>query len=111
MGDDLLGPQPREARQGGVSRPSEPSQMFMCSRSGYLRRLLETSDCGYSRSIDLLGEFPPSGRASAAEGVRELPIVRDPDIVFYSVDAVAQDVIVLRARHTSQAPDPHARGT
>ena len=40
MGDNLLSPQPREARKGGVSRPSEPSQLFICSRSGYLRRLL-----------------------------------------------------------------------
>lgn len=59
------------------------------------------------RSIDRLAEFPYSARASEVPGIRELPIVRYPYIVFYTVDDAAQEVHVLRVRHTSQDPEHH----
>lgn len=58
-------------------------------------------------SINLLAEFPRSGRASAVDGIRELPIVRYPHIDFYTIDDVAGDVIILRVRHTSRNPKHH----
>jgi toxin ParE1/3/4 len=59
------------------------------------------------RSIDLLADFPRSAKASEVPDIREMPIVRYPYIVFYTVDDAAQEVIILRVRHTSQDPDHH----
>lgn len=59
------------------------------------------------RSIERLAEFPYSSRASEVPGIRELPIVRYPYIVFYAVDDAAQEVYILRVRHTSQDPEHH----
>lgn len=58
-------------------------------------------------SIDLLAQLPNSGRPSEVIGIRELPIVRYPYIVFYTVDVDAGEVIILRVRHTSQDPAHH----
>jgi toxin ParE1/3/4 len=54
------------------------------------------------RSIDLLADFPRSARQSEIPGIREMPF-----IVFYTIDDAAQEVHVLRVRHTSQDPDHH----
>jgi plasmid stabilization system protein ParE len=59
------------------------------------------------RSIDLLADFPRSSKASEVPGIHEMPIVRYPYIVFYTVDDDAQEVIILRVRHTSQDPEHH----
>jgi plasmid stabilization system protein ParE len=59
------------------------------------------------RSIDLLGEFPFSGRASEVAGIRELPIVRYPTIVVYTVLEDGGEVAILRVRHTAQDPARH----
>ena len=59
------------------------------------------------RIIERLGDFPYSSRPSEVPGVRELPIVRYPYIVFYAVDDEAREVRVLRVRHTSQDPARH----
>jgi toxin ParE1/3/4 len=58
-------------------------------------------------SIDQLADFPYSGRPSEIADIRELPVVRYPYIVFYTVDAPADEVLVLRVRHTSQDPTHH----
>ena len=58
-------------------------------------------------SIGRLADFPYSGRASEVAGIRELPIVRYPYIVFYAVDDAAQEVFILRVRHTSRDPKTH----
>lgn len=55
-------------------------------------------------SIDRLALLPYSGRPSEVEAIRELPVVRYPYIVFYSVDTTADEVIILRVRHTSRDP-------
>jgi plasmid stabilization system protein ParE len=52
-------------------------------------------------------DFPYSGRPSEIADIRELPIVRYPYIVFYTVDAPAEEVLILRVRHTSQDPAHH----
>lgn len=62
------------------------------------------------RSIERLADFPYSSRPSEVPGVRELPIVRYPYIVFYSVDDEAREVHILRVRHTSQDPARHLSG-
>ncbi len=59
------------------------------------------------QSIDRLGDFPFSARPSEVPGIRELPVVRYPYIVFYTVDERAQEVHILRVRHTSQDPAHH----
>jgi toxin ParE1/3/4 len=59
------------------------------------------------RSIDQLADFPYSGRPSEIPDIRELPIVRYPYIVFYTVDAPADEVLILRVRHTSRDPAHH----
>ena len=59
------------------------------------------------RSIDMLADFPRSAKASEIPNVREMPIVRYPYVVFYTIDDVAQEVIILRVRHTSQDTERH----
>ncbi len=59
------------------------------------------------RTINRLADFPYSARPSEVPGIRELPIVRYPYIVFYAVDDDAQEVQILRVRHTSQDPEHH----
>ena len=58
-------------------------------------------------SIDRLATLSYSARVSAVPGIRELPVVRYPYIVFYSVDEATQEIWVLRIRHTSQNPAHH----
>jgi toxin ParE1/3/4 len=59
------------------------------------------------RSIERLASFPYSTRASEVPGIRELPVVRYPYNVFYSVDEAAREVHILRVRHTSRDPRRH----
>ena len=58
-------------------------------------------------SIERLADFPHSGRPSEVPGIRELPIVRYPYVVFYTVDVARDEVHILRMRHTSQDPRRH----
>lgn len=51
-------------------------------------------------SIDRLAELPYIARASEVPGIRELPIVWYPYIVFYTVDEGRQEVHILRVRYT-----------
>jgi toxin ParE1/3/4 len=59
------------------------------------------------QSIDRLAEFPYAARRSEIRDVRELAIVRYPYMVFYTVDEAADEVQILRVRHTSQDPAHH----
>jgi toxin ParE1/3/4 len=54
--------------------------------------------------IDLLAAFPRSAKESEIPGIREMPIVRYPYVIFYAVDDDAEEVHILRVRHTSQDP-------
>jgi len=49
-------------------------------------------------AIELLADFPGLGRARDAE-VRVLPLVTNPYVVYYSVDASADEVAILHVRH------------
>jgi toxin ParE1/3/4 len=59
------------------------------------------------RSIDRLAEFPHSAKETEVPGIREMPIGHYPYAVFYIIDDAADDVIILRVRHTSQDPVHH----
>ena len=67
------------------------------------RRVIAT----IKHSIDLLADFPRSAKPSEIPGIREMPIVKYPYVVFYAVDDDAQEVFILRVRHTSQDPQHH----
>jgi plasmid stabilization system protein ParE len=55
------------------------------------------------RSVDLLGEFPGSGRAlTQRPGVRVMPLTRYPYLLFCTV--AGAEVIVLHIRHGARAP-------
>jgi addiction module RelE/StbE family toxin len=58
-------------------------------------------------SIDRLAHRPYLARMSDRPGVRVLTVTRYPYIVLYSVDEAAQQVRILRVRHTAQNPSHH----
>jgi plasmid stabilization system protein ParE len=56
------------------------------------------------RSIDRLAHRPYPARSSDRPDVRVLTVSRHPYIVLYSVNEAAQQVRILRVRHTAQDP-------
>ena len=59
------------------------------------------------RSIDRLTQFPYSCRETERPGIRVMSIVRFPYLVFYRVDEAAQEVQILRVRHSARNPKRH----
>lgn len=59
------------------------------------------------RSVELLADFPFMYRQTRLPEIRVLPVVRYPYLVFYTVDEAAQEVTVLRIRHSARDPDAH----
>jgi toxin ParE1/3/4 len=59
------------------------------------------------RAIERLTRFPYSCRVTKQPGVRVLPIVRYPYLIFYAVDEAAQEIHILRVRHSAQDPARH----
>ena len=57
----------------------------------------------------LLGEFPHIGHQTDEPGVRILPVVRYPFVLFYAVDNTADEVVVLHVRHSAQEPPETSR--
>jgi toxin ParE1/3/4 len=57
----------------------------------------------------LLGEFPFTGHVTDEAGVRILPVVRYPFVIFYAIDGAAEEVVVLHVRHTAQEPPQASR--
>jgi toxin ParE1/3/4 len=51
-----------------------------------------------------LGEFPGMGSITDHPGVRVLPVVRYPYLIFYRLIAEADEVRVLRIRHGRRKP-------
>ena len=51
-----------------------------------------------------LGEFPGIGTLTDHPGVRRLPVVRYPYVIFYTVIADADEVRILRVRHGRRKP-------
>jgi addiction module RelE/StbE family toxin len=60
-----------------------------------------------NRAIGRLAHFPYSCRATVHPGIRVLSIVRYPYLVFYTVDEAAQEVQILRVRHSARNPARH----
>jgi toxin ParE1/3/4 len=50
----------------------------------------------------LLEEFPFVGHLTDEPSVRVLPVVRYPFLIFYTIDDVTSEIIVLHVRHTAQ---------
>ncbi len=59
------------------------------------------------RAIGRLARFPRSGPQTDIAQIRVLPVVRYRYLVFYAVDEQAQEVHILRIRHSSQDPNRH----
>jgi toxin ParE1/3/4 len=54
----------------------------------------------------LLGEFPLIGHLADEAGVRVLPVVRYPFLIFYAIDHGANEVVILHVRHAArERPD------
>lgn len=51
-----------------------------------------------------LRESPRLGHPADEEGVRVLPVVRYPYVIFYTINEVSSEVVVLHIRHTARAP-------
>lgn len=55
------------------------------------------------RTVDLIGEFPASGRAlTQRPEVRIMPVPRLPYLIFYM--SAADELVVLHIRHGARAP-------
>jgi plasmid stabilization system protein ParE len=51
-------------------------------------------------TIDLIGQFPRSGRLSGEQSVRVLPVGRHPDLVYWTAER--GDVWIVHIRHAAQ---------
>ena len=54
-------------------------------------------------SLQDLTLFPAIGRRQNVEGVRKLVMRRYPYLVYYTVDEVAEDVVILTIQHRSRS--------
>ena len=55
-------------------------------------------------TADLIGEYPQIGRATDIDGVKVLPVVRYPYLVYYTVEA--DEVVIIHVRHGARtSPD------
>jgi toxin ParE1/3/4 len=73
------------------------SYIFEHSRSAasaVVRRIEELSA--------LLAEFPQLGHFTDEAQVRVLSVVRYPFLIFYAIDAEADEVVILHVRHSAQ---------
>lgn len=53
-------------------------------------------------SLKRLTLFPESGRRQDVEGVRKLVTRRYPYLVYYTVDAVADEIVVISIQHPAR---------
>jgi plasmid stabilization system protein ParE len=53
-------------------------------------------------TLQMLVQFPHAGRAQSTEGVRKIVARRYPYIVYYSVDAAAQEIVVIAINHPAR---------
>ncbi len=54
------------------------------------------------RLTSLIGELPFIGHLTDEEGVRMMPAVRYPFLIFYAVNDVADEVVILHVRHAAR---------
>ncbi|MGA7487972.1 MAG: type II toxin-antitoxin system RelE/ParE family toxin [Xanthobacteraceae bacterium] len=50
----------------------------------------------------LIGELPFIGHLTDEEGVRMMPVVRYPFLIFYAVNDKADEVVILHVRHAAR---------
>ncbi len=53
-------------------------------------------------SLQMLILFPQIGRRQKAEGVRKLVIRRYAYLVYYTIDEVADEIVILNVKHPAQ---------
>lgn len=54
------------------------------------------------RVVELIGEYPHSGRTIEEQNTRVLPVGRYPYLIYWSIEA--GEVWILHLRHTSRQP-------
>jgi toxin ParE1/3/4 len=54
------------------------------------------------RLSSLIGEVPLIGHLTDEEGVRMMPVVRYPFLIFYAVSDIADEVVILHIRHAAR---------
>jgi addiction module RelE/StbE family toxin len=52
--------------------------------------------------VSLLEDFPQMGHLTDEEDVRMISVVRYPFLIFYSIDEVTGEVVILHVRHGAQ---------
>ena len=73
---------------------------YLAERNPVVARAVEAR---LRRTIDLLSEFPGSGRAlTQRPSVRVIPLTRYPYLVFYTVSA--DELCILHIRHGARVP-------
>ena len=56
-------------------------------------------------TAELIGEYPHIGRATDIEGVKSLPVVRYPYLVYYTLEP--DEIVIVHIRHGARAlPGP-----
>jgi addiction module RelE/StbE family toxin len=50
----------------------------------------------------LIGEVPLIGHLTDEQGVRMMPVVRYPFLIFYTLDDQANEVVILHVRHAAR---------
>jgi len=56
-------------------------------------------------SMQILTQFPNSGRLQDIEGVRKLVTRRYPYLIYYEVDNAAGEIVVITSQHAAQERD------
>lgn len=54
------------------------------------------------RTIELIGQYPQSGRLAGEQGTRVLPVGRYPYLIYWSVEA--GEAWIVHIRHTARRP-------
>ena len=52
--------------------------------------------------FDLLEQFPHSGRSTDIPGIRVLPVVRYPYLIYHTVNDGAGEIVIVHIRHSSR---------
>ena len=55
------------------------------------------------KSLRLVARFPRAGRAQTVESVRKIVTRRYAYVIYYSIDDVAQEIIIITIQHPSRA--------
>ena len=69
------------------------SERSLVAASSVLRAIRGTAE--------LIGEYPQIGRATDIEGVKVLPVIRYPYLVYYTVEA--GEVVIVHVRHGARS--------